>query len=155
MTKAVLPPAVYVQTDEHLHQVAQALAAEPALAVDTESNILYAYREQVCLFQVSTRTQDYIIDPLTINDMSPLGTLLADPQIEKVFHAAEYDVLCIKRAYSYEVNNIFDTMIAARVCGYPLFGLGNMVEALYGVQLDKSHQRDDWGQRPLPPTSLA
>ncbi len=155
MSKPSLPPADYIQTDNQLRHIAQTWAKEPALAIDTESNSLYAYREQVCLFQVSTRTQDYIIDPLKIKDMTPLGVLLEDPRIEKVFHAAEYDLICIKRTYGFAVNNIFDTMVAARICGYPLFGLANMVESLYGIQMDKSHQRDDWGQRPLPATSLA
>ncbi len=149
-----LPPAVYIQTNDALRQVAREFAQEPAIAVDTESNSLYAYREQVCLFQLSTRTADYIVDPLKISDMSPLGEILADPTIEKIFHAAEYDIMCIKRDYQFEINHIFDTMTAARTCGHTFIGLGNLLEEFFGVQLDKSHQRDNWGKRPLPSDSL-
>lgn len=152
--KPSLPPAVYIQTNDALRQVAQQFAQEPSLAIDTESNSLYAYREHVCLFQLSTRSGDYIIDPLKITDMSPLGEILANPAIEKVFHAAEYDIMCIKRDYQFEFNNIFDTMIAARTCGYTFIGLGNLLEEFFGIQVDKSHQRDDWGKRPLPKDSL-
>src|SRR5690606_29531 len=121
---------------------------------DTESNSLYAYRERVCLIQLSTRSRDYILDPLIIVDMSPLAPLLADPGVEKVFHAAEYDLICLHRDYGFIVNNLFDTMVAARICGYKAIGLGSLLSEFLGVELDKRHQRDDWGERPLPPDSL-
>lgn len=132
------------------------LAQEPLLAIDTESNSLYAYRTRVCLIQVSTRHKDYILDPLRIADLSPLGDLLADPKIEKVFHAAEYDLIGLKRDYGFELHNLFDTMVAARICGIKAIGLGALLTSLIdtAIPVDKSHQRDDWGQRPLPEDSL-
>ena len=150
-----LRPATYIRKYEDLVRLADALRHEPMLAIDTESNSLYAYRERVCLVQLSTRQHDYILDPLIIVDMSPLGPLLANPGIEKVFHAAEYDLICLQRDYGFSVNNLFDTMIAARICGHKLVGLGSLLAEFQGVALDKRHQRDDWGQRPLPPDSLA
>jgi len=154
MTQWPFPPAAYICTDEDLRQLAAALSDEPLLAVDTESNSLHAYQERVCLVQLSTRTADYIVDPLTITDMQPLGVLLADPNIEKVFHAAEYDLICMKRDYGFTVRNIFDTMAAARVVGHKAVGLGSLLSAYVGVGHDKSHQRDDWGKRPLSESSL-
>ncbi len=132
------------------------LAQEPLLAIDTESNSLYAYRTRVCLIQVSTRRKDYILDPLRIADLSPLGDLLADPKIEKVFHAAEYDLIGLKRDYGFELHNLFDTMVAARICGIKAIGLGALLTNVIdrSIPVDKSHQRDDWGQRPLPESSL-
>jgi len=147
-------PAAYISTDEDLRQLAAALAKEPLLAVDTESNSLHAYQERVCLVQLSTRTADYIIDPLAINDMEPLGGLLADPHIEKVFHAAEYDLICLKRAYGFAVRNIFDTMAAARIGGHKAVGLGSLLSLYLGIEQDKTHQRDNWGLRPLTEASL-
>jgi ribonuclease D len=135
-------------------RLAGALKDEPALAIDTESNSLYAYRERVCLVQLSTRTQDYIIDPLIVVDLTPLAPLLEDPNIEKIFHAAEYDLICLQRDYGFTVTNLFDTMIAARICGHKSVGLGSLLSEFHGIELDKRHQRDDWGQRPLPPDSL-
>jgi ribonuclease D len=149
-----LPQPIFIDSPEKLDALVKALAGETLLAIDTESNSLYAYRERVCLIQLSTRAADYIIDPLTIPDMQPLAPLFADPSVEKVFHAAEYDLMCMKRDFGYTFNNLFDTMIAARVCGRKLIGLGNLLGDLAGVRVDKSHQRDDWGQRPLPEASL-
>src|SRR5258708_4625 len=119
-----LPQPTYVDSAEKLAALVRALASEPLLAIDTESNSLYAYRERVCLIQLSTRSADYIIDPLKIQSMQPLAPLFANPAIEKVFHAAEYDLMCMKRDFGFVFHNLFDTMIAARVCGRKLIGLG-------------------------------
>lgn len=148
------PPALYIEHDKNLKQLVKKLRNEPLLAIDTESNSLYAYQERVCLVQLSTRTHDYIIDPLRIADMSPLGDLLADPKIEKIFHAAEYDLMCLKRDYEFTLVNLFDTMVAARICGVKTLGLNRLLAEFCGVNVDKSHQRDDWGQRPLPEEGL-
>ena len=130
------------------------LAQQPFLAVDTEANSLHAYREQICLIQLSTRSMDYLLDPLSIVDMDPLGDLLANPRLEKILHAAEYDLIGLRRDFGFIVHNIFDTMIAARVAGHDRVGLNHLLEHFLGVQTDKRHQRDDWGRRPLPPDSL-
>lgn len=149
-----LLPATYIDQVESLQRLVSELESEPLLAVDTESNSLHAYRERVCLIQISSRDRDYIVDPLAIADMTPLKTLFANPAIEKIFHAAEYDLMCLQRDFGIRVNNLFDTMIAARICGYKQVGLNNLLAQHLGIQLDKSHQRDDWGQRPLPQDSL-
>ncbi|MBZ0303288.1 MAG: HRDC domain-containing protein [Anaerolineae bacterium] len=149
-----LPPAAYIDSDAKLRALIPHFSTEPFLALDTESNSLYAYREQVCLFQVTTRKGDYLIDPFGIADMSPLGRVLANPRIEKIFHAAEYDIMGIKRDYGFQVVNVFDTMIAARIAGHAQVGLNTLLQEQLGVQLDKRHQRDNWGKRPLDGDSL-
>jgi ribonuclease D len=154
MPKLPFPPATYIESPVELKRIVEQLASEPLLAVDTESNSLYAYKERVCLIQLSTRQADYIIDPLSIDDLQPLAPLLAADHIEKVFHAAEYDVMCLKRDYGFVFRNIFDTMAAARICGLKAVGLGSLLEDFIGIQMDKSHQLDDWGRRPLSPDSL-
>jgi ribonuclease D len=122
----------------------------PILAIDTESNSLYAYREQVCLIQFSTGRTDYLVDPLYLRDLESLAPLFADPAIEKVFHAAEYDLICLKRDFHFDFVNIFDTMQAARILGRNAVGLGSMLESEFGLVLDKHFQRANWGLRPLP-----
>lgn len=161
MTKVVtvamnwpFPPAAYIEHDKDLKKLVKRLQNEPLLAIDTESNSMYAYQERVCLVQLSTRTTDYIIDPLRIADMSPLGTLLTNPKIEKIFHAAEYDLMCLKRDYGFQLVNMFDTMIAARICGVKALGLNRLLAEYCGVEADKSHQKDDWGQRPISEEGL-
>src|SRR5512135_2869801 len=106
-----------------LKKLAQVLSAQPVIAVDTESNSLYAYREQVCLIQFSTPEDDYLVDPLALEDMTPLAPVFADPSIEKVFHAAEYDLFCLKRDFDIHCEHLFDTMIAASVLGRNEVGL--------------------------------
>jgi ribonuclease D len=128
----------------------ETLSHEPILAVDSESNSLYAYHERVCLIQFSSPTEDYLVDPLALSDLSPLATLFANPNIEKVFHAAEYDLITLKRDFGFTFANLFDTMIAARILGVRSIGLGSLLEAEFGVHLDKRYQRANWGQRPLP-----
>jgi ribonuclease D len=133
-----------------LRRLAQILADQQTLAVDTESNSLFAYREQVCLIQFSTSKADYLVDPMALPDLSPLGPIFADPQIQKIFHAAEYDLLCMKRDFGFSFNNLFDTMLAARILGRKEVGLGSILEAEFNLQVDKRQQRANWGQRPLP-----
>src|SRR4051812_18327849 len=77
---------------EHLEElVADHLSRSPRLALDIESNGFYAYREKVCLLQISSTTEDFVVDPIAFADLSCLGPLLRDPNIEKIFHAGEYD----------------------------------------------------------------
>jgi len=104
------------------------VSKEPVLAIDTESNSLFAYRERVCLVQISTPTTDYLIDPLAIADLSPLAPIFDQETIQKIFHAAEYDVICLKRDYGFSFSNIFDTMIAARILGEQQVGLGSLLQ---------------------------
>jgi ribonuclease D len=133
-----------------LKRLVHNLADQPIIAVDTESNSLFAYREQVCLIQFSTSNADYLVDPLALADLSPLGLIFADPHIQKTFHAAEYDLICLKRDFSFSFNNLFDTMLAARILGRKEVGLGSILEAEFSIQMDKRHQRANWGHRPLP-----
>ena len=127
------------------------LRAQPRIAVDTEADSLYSYFEKVCLIQISIPEHDYILDTLSFKNLEPLGELFADPQTEIVFHAAEYDILLMKRDFGFTFQNIFDTMVAARILGWKQVGLGNILEQQFGVKLDKRFQRADWSKRPLAP----
>lgn len=125
------------------------------VAVDTESNGLYVYQEQVCLLQFSTPETDYLVDPLMLGDLSGLNVIFESPSIEKVFHAAEYDILCLKRDFGFHFANLFDTMLVARILGRKDVGLGHMLAGEFGLAIDKKHQRANWGRRPLSPSMLA
>jgi ribonuclease D len=155
MTSTNLPDPILVKEPSALRQLADELMKEPIVAVDTESNSLYAYQEQVCLIQFSTPEEDILVDPLAIEDMSPLGPLFSSPEVEKVFHAAEYDVMCMKRDFDFQFSHLFDTMLAARILGRNKTGLGSLLEAEFDVQVNKRYQRANWGQRPLPDDLLS
>jgi ribonuclease D len=108
-----------------LKRLAHILADQPTIAVDTESNSLFAYREQVCLIQFSTRDTDYLVDPLALDDLSSLEPIFSSPAINKTFHAAEYDLICLKHDFNFSFSNLFDTMLAARILGRKEIGLGS------------------------------
>jgi ribonuclease D len=150
MSNEQLPDPILITRQRALHRLAEALLHEPILAVDTESNSLYAYQEQVCLIQFSTTEHDFLVDPLSLDDLSPLGAVFSNPRIEKVFHAAEYDLICLKRDFGFEFSNLFDTMLAARILGRDSIGLGAILANGFGVRVDKRNQRANWGKRPLP-----
>lgn len=139
-----------MQDADQLGAAASRLASAPRLAIDTESNSLHSYRERVCLIQISVPQADYLFDPLALPDLKPLAPLLENPKTEKVFHAAEYDLLCLQRDFGFKVTNLFDTHLASRTLGRPKTGLGDLLEEEFGVHLDKRYQRADWGKRPLP-----
>jgi len=147
--------ARYVATPQALAEVAGALRREPRLGVDTEAASFHRYRDRIYLVQVSGRTETVLIDPLAVADLGPLGTLLADPQIEKVFHDADYDLRVLDRDYGFRAARLFDTRIAAQLAGEAAIGLAAVVEKYVGVKLDKEHQKADWSRRPLPPPMLA
>ena len=149
MTQQTLPPPVWVDRQDKFDHMVAELSAQGRIAVDTESNSLHAYRERVCLIQFSIPKKDYVVDPLVIQDLSALAPLFANPKIEKIFHAAEYDLLCLRRDYGFEFAKLFDTMQAARILGYGYVGLDNLLAEKFGVKIDKRHQKADWGARPL------
>lgn len=145
-----MPTPKLITKSSDLQQMIDKLALESIIAVDTESNSLYAYREQVCLIQFSTQQNDYLVDPLALDDISSLEPIFSSPQIEVVFHAAEYDLMCLKRDFGFTFTYLFDTMVAARTLGRKEVGLGSLLKAEFGVAVEKKYQRANWGQRPLP-----
>jgi ribonuclease D len=150
MSNESLPKPVMITRPQALRKMANQLVSEPILAVDTESNSLYAYQERVCLIQFSTSQEDFLVDPLALDDLSPLEPIFSDPKIEKIFHAAEYDLITLKRDFKFDFKNLFDTMVAARILGWEKIGLGSILKAEFDVELNKRYQRANWGRRPIP-----
>lgn len=144
-----LPPPIWVNSKKLLLEMITDLASQIRVAVDTESNSLHAFREQVCLLQFSTPKADYIVDPLELTDLSLLAPIFSNLKIEKIFHAAEYDLICLKRDFAFKFANLFDTMQAARIIGYPAVGLDRLLGDKFGIKVDKRHQKANWAARPL------
>jgi len=154
----VTPPIdapIWINRPLDLYAMIQDLIRLPILAVDTESNSLYAYHEKVCLIQFSTGEKDYLVDPLALDDLSLLNDVFSNPSIEKIFHAAEYDIICLKRDFGFSFANLFDTMQAARILGRESVGLASLLKEEFGVSIDKHFQRANWSKRPLTPAQLA
>lgn len=146
-------PSVVTNPLEFENMMAE-LRAQPRIAIDTEADSLYSYFEKVCLIQFSIPEHDFILDTITFRQVEPLGALFADPAYQLVFHAAEYDILSLKRDFGFAFANLFDTMVAGRILGWKQVGLGSILAEHFGVKLDKRFQRADWGKRPLTPELL-
>ncbi|MBC8506678.1 MAG: ribonuclease D [Anaerolineales bacterium] len=144
-----LPDPIFIARPNALRRLVEELSSESHIAVDTEANGLYAYREQVCLIQFSTPTTDYLVDTLALDDLSPLAAVFENPNIEKVFHASEYDLIILHQDFEFSVVSLFDTMIAARILGWNAVGLGSILEDLFDIRVNKKYQRANWGQRPI------
>lgn len=154
MNPPSLPPPRLIQEEGTFQDVVTTLRSQSRLAVDTESNSLHAYRERVCLIQFSIPGADYLVDPLALRDLNPLGSLFSNPEIEKVFHGAEYDIMCLKRDFGFTFANLFDTRVASRTLGRKRSGLRDILAEEFGVQVSKRYQRANWGKRPLSPDLL-
>jgi ribonuclease D len=143
------PPYTLVSTTESFRRMFELLMQASRLAIDIEADSLYHYFEKVCLIQISTADDTFILDPLVLPQIGELAPLMADPGVEKVFHAAGYDVYCLRRDYSFVFSNLFDTHAAAQLLGYEFLGLSPLMEQLLGIYHSKHRQRDDWSHRPL------
>jgi len=149
MTSTLNTPLHLIESKAGLEQFIADLRHESQLAVDTESNSLYAYQEQVCLIQFSFPGKDILVDPLKIEDLSSLGEVFQRPDLKKVFHGSEYDLMCLKRDFGFEFVNIADTRVSCRTLGWKKTGLGSLLENVFEVKVNKKYQRANWGARPL------
>lgn len=122
-------------------------------AIDTEADSLHRYRESLCLIQFAAGDTCVLIDPLTITDLSALGVFLAGAEVW--MHGADYDMTMLKRQFGTLPTEVFDTQIGARLLGARRFGLADLVNEYFGVELSKSSQKADWGKRPLTSKMMA
>lgn len=125
------------------------LRGQSEIAIDCEFHGEGRYHPQLCLVQLSAGGELHAIDPFEI-DLTPLGEVLADASVLKVFHAAENDIPLLAEATGQPVQNVFDTQIAAAFVGHgaaPAFTL--LAERLCGVALSKKSRFTDWVARPL------
>ncbi|MHB8576228.1 MAG: ribonuclease D [Dehalococcoidia bacterium] len=140
---------ILVETEAALLACAAKLAGAAAIALDTEADSMHSYFHRTCLLQISAGDTDFIID-LIVLDPAPLAGIFAAAGTEKIVHAAENDIRTLKRDFGFALHALFDTMVAARILGYPRWGLADLLRDAFGVELDKQYQRFDWSQRPLP-----
>lgn len=139
----------YIETGDGLQELARRLIGEPLLGVDTEAAGYHRYLDRLSLVQISTRGENFLVDPLAAPDLSPLRPVLADPAVEKIFHDADFDLRILDRDADVRVRGLFDTQIAAAFLGERSLGLGAIVEVYLGVKLPKAYQKADWAERPL------
>ena len=141
-----------------LEALSRDLLHEKVTAFDTEADSFYHYFDKTCLVQIASSRGIYLVDPLALGgpaELAPLGAVFASPAVQKIFHAAEYDIYVLKRDCGFQFSNLFDTMVSAQLLGYPSIGLAALAERHHGVSLPKDEQRSDWSQRPLTSSQLS
>jgi len=148
---AILDPEalLYIDTQPAADDFLADISGVREIAVDTEGASFHRFIDRIYLLQITTRERSAIIDPLPIGMPAALGAILQDPEVEVVFHDADYDLRLLHQDYGWHVNRIFDTRIAAQLLGIKAFGLAALLEQVFRVKLDKKHQRADWSLRPL------
>jgi ribonuclease D len=140
---------LYIDTEQEADDFLTDISDIREIAVDTEGASFHRFIDRIYLLQITTRERSAIIDPLPIGMPKALGDILQHPDVEVVFHDADYDLRLLHQDYGWHVNRIFDTRIAAQLLGIKAFGLAALLDQFFDVKLDKKHQRADWSLRPL------
>lgn len=158
------PPAAAAESTPVLITETDALAAlcarlrtEAFVTVDTEFMRERTYWPELCLVQLAGENEVAEVDTLAPGlDLAPLGELLADPAVTKVFHAARQDVEIFLLKFGAVPTPLFDTQVAAMVAGYgDQVSYDALCRSLAGAQIDKAHRFSDWSARPLSAAQLA
>ncbi len=145
----------YIESVEALEPVVRHLSKKARLAVDLEADSYHHYGDRLCLLQIATDQKAYLVDTLALGDGTlALAPIFADPRKEKVFHDGDYDGRMLMRSLGVRPQNIFDTMLAARLLGKSTVGLAPLLEEYFGIQQNKHYQKADWSTRPLAPALL-
>lgn len=146
----------FITQAAELEQLCQQLSQSEFVTVDTEFVREQTYYPQLALIQIADQQTIACIDPLAIEDLAPLKQLFSNPAVTKVFHAAGQDMEIFYLIFGELPHPLFDTQIAATVLGQgEQIGYANLVKELLNVDLDKSHSRTNWLQRPLDPKQIS
>lgn len=141
---------------EELASACEIFARHDFVTVDTEFLRETTFWPQLCLIQLSGPELDAIVDPLAPGiDLAPFFKLMGDASVTKVFHAARQDIEIIFNRGGLIPHPIFDTQVAAMVCGFgDSVSYDTLVQRICGEQLDKSSRFTDWSHRPLSTKQL-
>ena len=145
-------PCTWVDTEDKLKEVVSALEAPGVLeiAIDLEAHNYRSFQGFVCLMQLSTRDEDWLVDTLALRaHMQLLSPVFTDPTKVKVLHGADSDIVWLQRDFGLHIVNMFDTGQAARVLELQRFSLAFLYKTYCNVDADKQYQLADWRIRPL------
>eukprot|EP01080_Neovahlkampfia_damariscottae_P006229 gene6229-10235_t len=144
-------PCTWVDTQKKLFEVLSKLEKESIIAIDLEQHSYRTFQGFVCLMQISTRQEDFLIDTLALRKhMHHLNSCFTNPKILKVLHGSENDILWLQRDFGLYIVNLFDTGQACRVLEFPNFSYAYLLKYFCGIEADKKYQLSDWRVRPLP-----
>ncbi|XP_015738189.1 exosome component 10 isoform X1 [Coturnix japonica] len=144
-------PCHFITTLDELVELNEKLMNCKEFALDLEHHSYRSFLGLTCLMQISTRTEDFIIDTLELrSDMSILNETFTDPAIVKVLHGADSDVEWLQKDFGLYLVNMFDTHQAARLLNLGKHSLDHLLKLYCSVDADKQYQLADWRIRPLP-----
>jgi ribonuclease D len=145
-----------ISTTNELAEVCARLAAGPYVTVDTEFMRESTFYPELCLIQMAGEHDVCLVDPLAPGiELAPFFALMADKRVLKVFHAARQDVEIIVLKSGTVPQPLFDSQIAAMVCGFgDSVSFSTLVKKVTGTDIDKSSQFTDWSKRPLSKKQL-
>lgn len=148
---------MYIGDVVALEAACATLAGEPVVAIDTEFMRERTYFARLCLIQIGTDRDVFVIDAIALEgELGRLAPLLESPETVKVFHAGSQDVEVLLKATGATPRPLFDTQIAATLAGFPTqVGYAQLVHDLVGAEIDKADTFTDWSVRPLSDTQLA
>ena len=145
-----------IEDSSELKLICQKLSNEEYITVDTEFLRERTYYPKLCLIQIASENEAFIVDPLAENiNLSPVFEVFNNKNIVKVFHSARQDIEIIVNLSGKVPEPLFDTQVAAMVCGFgECAGYANLVSSLVGEEIDKSSRFTDWSKRPLTAKQL-
>ncbi|KAI0671048.1 hypothetical protein C8Q78DRAFT_1190600 [Trametes maxima] len=148
-------PFSWVSTPTEFAAMLDKLRGAGEIAVDLEYHNHRTFGGFVCLMQISTREEDFVVDTLALRDeMEELNEVFTDPNVVKVFHGAHSDIVWLQQDFNLYVVNLFDTYHASKVLDFPRHGLATLLEMYCDFTADKRYQLADWRIRPLPAEML-
>jgi len=151
---AVLPVTI-IDEDSALGAAIARIAKTTVIGLDTEFRREDTYYPELCLLQIATHREIFLIDNLAIADLDPLLTLLANPRIVKVMHSARQDLELLMQLGGTPLQPVFDTQIAIGCLGYELqMGYSTLVQRFMDIAISKSQTRTQWCKRPLTRAQL-
>jgi len=139
----------FIESDGELKSVCDDLLKEKIISVDLEADSMHCFKEKICLIQIATAKQAFLIDPFKIKNILSFIAVLENNDVIKVFHGADFDIRSLDRDYNARVNNLFDTEIASRFLGTKERGLAALLKKNFDVDINKKFQKVDWARRPL------
>ncbi|SCB60110.1 ribonuclease D [Rhizobium aethiopicum] len=145
-----------IETTADLAAACKELAKSDFITIDTEFLRETTFWPELCLIQMASPTLEVLVDPLAKGiDLAPFFELMADTKVLKVFHAARQDIEIIFNRGNLIPHPIFDTQVAAMVCGFgDSVSYDQLVSRIKNVHIDKSSRFTDWSRRPLSEKQL-
>jgi ribonuclease D len=154
--RAEFPAPVLITDTEALDALCARLRQERFVTVDTEFMRERTFWPELCVVQLASDSEVAVVDAMAPGiDLAPLGGLLADQAVLKVFHAARQDIEIFMIRFGDVPRPLFDTQVAAMVAGFgDQVGYDSLVAATTGGSIDKAHRFSDWAARPLTPAQI-